>query len=143
MNELAVKHENAVAISDSTKDLIRAGVSENTLRTYLRALTSLETWLDVELNAAAMALQDVDNSYYHPFEKIILEKILFFKIETGCLGRTEWVENNIESIGFESSFLRQQCALGPRTRSGALTSGHNNPATIPLTTFDKENTQDG
>ncbi len=32
MNRLAIRQENALAISDSTKGLIRAGVSENTLR---------------------------------------------------------------------------------------------------------------
>ena len=34
MNELAVRQENALAISADTKELIQAGVSENTLRAY-------------------------------------------------------------------------------------------------------------
>ena len=31
MNELAIRQDNAPAISESTKELIKAGVSENTL----------------------------------------------------------------------------------------------------------------
>ena len=45
MNELAVKKENSVAISDSTKELIRHGASDNTLAAYGWALTKLDTWL--------------------------------------------------------------------------------------------------
>ena len=36
MNELTVRQENAVAISVETEELIRAGVSENTLKAYRR-----------------------------------------------------------------------------------------------------------
>jgi len=48
MNELAVKQETSLAIGDSTKKLIQAGVSENTLRAYRRALETLENWLMLE-----------------------------------------------------------------------------------------------
>ena len=58
MNELTVRQENAVAISVETEELIRAGVSENTLKAYRRALQVLEAWLVVEetgLNDAVLA----------------------------------------------------------------------------------------
>ena len=45
MNELAVKQENSPKVSDSTKELIKHGVSKNTLAAYGRALTKLDTWL--------------------------------------------------------------------------------------------------
>ena len=45
MNELAVRQENSVVISDSTKKLIKRSVSKNTLAAYGRALTKLDTWL--------------------------------------------------------------------------------------------------
>ena len=48
MNTLAIKQENAVVISDSTKELIRAGVSENTPKAYRRALKELDAWTAVE-----------------------------------------------------------------------------------------------
>ena len=44
MNDLVVKQENSVVISDSTKKLIKRGVSYNTLAAYGRALTKLDTW---------------------------------------------------------------------------------------------------
>ena len=34
MNEVAVRQENAVAISIETEELIKAGVAENTLKAY-------------------------------------------------------------------------------------------------------------
>ncbi len=60
MNELAVKQENSLNISDSTKELIKRGVSNNTLAAYSRALTKLDTWLSTvanprELNDAVLA----------------------------------------------------------------------------------------
>ena len=60
MNELAVKQENSLNISDSTKDLIKRGVSKNTLAAYRRALTKLDTWLSTavdrrELNDGLLA----------------------------------------------------------------------------------------
>ncbi len=60
MNELAVKQESSVAISDSTKELIKHGVSKNTLAAYGRALTKWDTWLSTvvsprELNDAVLA----------------------------------------------------------------------------------------
>ena len=50
MNEVAARQENAVAISIETEELIKAGVSENTLKAYRRALQALEAWLAVEEN---------------------------------------------------------------------------------------------
>ena len=58
MNELAVTFEQGsskLAISDSTKGLIKAGVSENTLRAYRRALDSLSSWLNAPLDDAVLA----------------------------------------------------------------------------------------
>ena len=55
MNELAVRRENALAIGADTKELIKAGVSENTLKAYRRALIELEEWLDTELNDSVLA----------------------------------------------------------------------------------------
>ena len=55
MNELAIRQENALAISADTKELIQAGVSENTLRAYRRALDSLAGWLTTKLNDAVLA----------------------------------------------------------------------------------------
>ena len=45
MNELAVRGGNALAVSDSTKEFIPAGVSDNTLRAYRRALLELDRWI--------------------------------------------------------------------------------------------------
>ena len=45
MNELAVREENVLAISGETEELIRASVSEKTLRAYRRALKDLDAWL--------------------------------------------------------------------------------------------------
>ena len=60
MNELAVKQENSLNISDSTNDLIKRGVSKNRLAAYRRALTKLDTWLSTavdrrELNDGLLA----------------------------------------------------------------------------------------
>ena len=55
MNELAIRQENAVAISEDTAELIQAGVSANTLRAYRRALDSLASWLTTESNDAVLA----------------------------------------------------------------------------------------
>ena len=41
MNELAVWEQNGVAVPQSTKDLIRACESANTLRAYRRVLLEL------------------------------------------------------------------------------------------------------
>ena len=62
MHDLVVKPEHMIVISDSTKELIRAGVSHNTLAAYGRALTKLDTWLSTagidprELNDELLAL---------------------------------------------------------------------------------------
>ena len=50
MNELAVRQDSALAISIETEELIRAGVAENTLKAYRRALKELEAWLSVAEN---------------------------------------------------------------------------------------------
>ena len=42
MNELAIKQQESLAVSDSTKELILSGVSENTLQAYRRALLELD-----------------------------------------------------------------------------------------------------
>ena len=54
MNELAMREQRALVISDSTKELIRTGVSENTLRAYRRALVNLEAWMAVKENASRL-----------------------------------------------------------------------------------------
>ena len=41
MNELTVQDENTLAISDSTKELIKVGVSKSALQAYGRALVHL------------------------------------------------------------------------------------------------------
>ena len=46
MNEVAIRDQNALAINESTKELIQAGVSANALRTYRRALINLEARLN-------------------------------------------------------------------------------------------------
>lgn len=47
MNQIAIKDTSPVVVSENTKDLIRAGVSENTLRAYGWALQRLEEWLTI------------------------------------------------------------------------------------------------
>lgn len=54
MNELTTKEQNALVIPESTKELIQAGVSKNTLAAYRRALKNLDAWL----SAAARELSD-------------------------------------------------------------------------------------
>ena len=48
MHDLAVNQKNVIVISDSTKELIRAGVSHNTLKAYGWALQRLEEWLAID-----------------------------------------------------------------------------------------------
>ncbi len=60
MNDLVKKDTTVIAISDSTKKLIKHGVSPNTLKAYGEALLKLETWLSTavgneELNDAVLA----------------------------------------------------------------------------------------
>ena len=55
MNELAVRQDSTLAISIETEELIRAGVAENTLKAYRRALMSFEAWIDAELNDVMLA----------------------------------------------------------------------------------------
>ena len=55
MDALAIGQKNAIAISVDTKELIRAGVAENTLKAYRRALMSFEAWIDAELNDVMLA----------------------------------------------------------------------------------------
>ena len=50
INELAVKQEKSLTISDAAEQLIRQSVSENTLAAYGRALTKLDTWLSTVVN---------------------------------------------------------------------------------------------
>ena len=47
MNQLATKDATAVVIPEQTKELIRAGVSHNTLKAYGWALQRLEEWLAI------------------------------------------------------------------------------------------------
>lgn len=55
MNQLTTRREKTPGISHSTEELIRAGVAENTLKAYRRALGDLKAWLDTNLNDAALA----------------------------------------------------------------------------------------
>ena len=48
MNQLATKDATAVVIPQNTKELIRRGVSENTLKAYGWALQKLDDWLPSE-----------------------------------------------------------------------------------------------
>ena len=45
MDQLAVQESKLPTITSRTKNLIVAGVSENTLRAYRRALKDLEAWM--------------------------------------------------------------------------------------------------
>lgn len=60
INDLVKKDTTVIAISDSTKKLIKHGVSPNTLKAYGEALLKLEIWLSTavgneELNDAVLA----------------------------------------------------------------------------------------
>ena len=55
MDALAIGQKNAVVISLDTEELIKAGVSENTLKAYRRALVELDAWRDAELNDSVLA----------------------------------------------------------------------------------------
>ena len=48
MNQIAIKDASSVVVSENTKELIRAGVSENTLRAYGWALQRLEDWRAID-----------------------------------------------------------------------------------------------
>ena len=56
MDALAIGQKNAVVISLDTEELIKAGVSENTLKAYRRALVELDAWRDAELNDSVLAM---------------------------------------------------------------------------------------
>ena len=51
MDPLAVQDSKSLAVSEQTKELIKAGVSGNTIRAYRRALRNLDEWLHKEDNA--------------------------------------------------------------------------------------------
>lgn len=55
MNELAITQQDPLAIGVDTEELIQAGVSENTLIAYRRALLELDAWIDAELNDSVRA----------------------------------------------------------------------------------------
>ena len=55
MSEAAVRQDSTLAISIETEELIRAGVAENTLKAYRRALMSFEAWIDAEFNDVMLA----------------------------------------------------------------------------------------
>ncbi len=55
MNELAITQQNPLAIGVDTEELIKAGVSENTLIAYRRALVELDAWRDAEPNDSVLA----------------------------------------------------------------------------------------
>ena len=61
MNELAVRQDSTLAISIETEELIKAGVAENTLKAYRRALKELEAWLSVEENGFRIDQNGNDN----------------------------------------------------------------------------------
>ena len=50
MNQLATKDATAVVIPQNTKELIQAGVSENTLKAYRWALQKLDEWLSTAVS---------------------------------------------------------------------------------------------
>ena len=50
MNQLTTKDASIVAISEHTKELIQAGVSDNTLRAYGWALQRLDDWLSTAVS---------------------------------------------------------------------------------------------
>ncbi len=52
---LMIGQKNAGVISLDTKELIEAGISDNTLKAYRRALLELDAWLDAELNDSVLA----------------------------------------------------------------------------------------
>ena len=58
MDALAIGQKNAVVISLDTEELIKAGVSENTLKAYRRALVELNTWLYAMKRADSEPLKD-------------------------------------------------------------------------------------
>ena len=58
MDALAIGQKNAVAISVDTKELIKAGVSDNTLKAYRRALVELDAWLYAMKRADSEPLKD-------------------------------------------------------------------------------------
>ena len=73
MNELVVRQGNSLVISDSTKELIQASVSYNTLNAYGWALQRTDEWLSAvndkrELNDAVPAeyLTDLHESGKSP-----------------------------------------------------------------------------
>ena len=51
MHDLAIRQDNALAISGGTAELISPGESANTLRACQRALQSLSAWLANPENA--------------------------------------------------------------------------------------------
>ena len=58
MDALAIGQKNAVAISVDTKELIKAGVSDNTLKAYRRALVELNAWVYAIKRADSEPLKD-------------------------------------------------------------------------------------
>ena len=75
MNELvqAERGKLAVSVSDSTKLLIRSGVSENTIRAYGRALANLSEWLDGQVEA--FHIDNGGNGLYRPHDAALAEYI--------------------------------------------------------------------
>ena len=58
MDALAIGQKNAVVISLDTEELIKAGVSDNTLKAYRRALVELDAWLYAMKRADSEPLKD-------------------------------------------------------------------------------------
>lgn len=56
MNELVITQQNRLAISVKTKELIKVGVSGNTLQVYRRGLLELHKWLDAAVKRHATNL---------------------------------------------------------------------------------------
>ncbi len=55
MNDLAIRQENAVVISVDTKELVEAGVSNNSLKTYRKVLLEQDKRLDTEFDDTVLA----------------------------------------------------------------------------------------
>lgn len=55
MNEIAVRKNNEIHISDQTEKLIKAGIAENTIRAYRRALVALDDWMQHHENSLRLA----------------------------------------------------------------------------------------
>ena len=121
MNELAVKQDqptdregdrdpNWIAISDSTKDLIKRGVSKNTLAAYHRALKKLDTWLSTVVNSREL-------------NDAVLAEYLTHLHESGKSPAT--ISQVVAAVKWQSTNVNRQIfgAIATRTLSGIRRDG--------------------